>query len=291
MAAGSGLPSLEGYPFAVRCSRGSENRARAACDLAADAYAYLNALFGSVQPDIAVIVANEEDWPQSTNPYGMPFFRDGEEEIRPGILVMPADTGSFWLAMAADLAETAPQRYPLLLATYPDGRGGLDLQPFFDLITVHELGHAFEVLGDLQLPTHWLSEIFVNLALHTFVATRRPGQLPTLEVLSQIGSTSTALADRIRAGGFSTLDEAQEHYPGWTDEPMTTANYIWLQYRWQRLAAEIFNAEGESALVRCWERFCGRPLGPQADITAAALAPMLETDVSPTLAAAVRGWT
>jgi len=58
-----------------------------------------------------------------------------------------------------------------LLATYPDGAGGVNLQPFFDLITIHELGHAFEVLGDLRLPTFLLSEIFVNLAMHSFIAT------------------------------------------------------------------------------------------------------------------------
>ena len=44
--------------------------------------------------------------------------------------------------------------------------GGVDLQPYFDLITIVALGHAFDVLGDLRLPTFWLSEIFVNLAMH-----------------------------------------------------------------------------------------------------------------------------
>jgi hypothetical protein len=56
-----------------------------------------------------------------------------------------------------------------------------------DLITIHELGHAFEELGDLRLPTLWLSEIFVNLALHAFVATRLPAGLETLEVLPTVG--------------------------------------------------------------------------------------------------------
>jgi hypothetical protein len=76
--------------------------------------------------------------------------------------------------MAHDLRATSPRGYAKLLTTYPNRAGGLDLQPFFDLITIHELGHAFEVLGDLRFPTFWLSEIFVNLALHAFVATRLP---------------------------------------------------------------------------------------------------------------------
>jgi hypothetical protein len=113
------------------------------------------------------------DWP-GKGPYGLPFFRDDVGEIRPGIVVMPAGGGDFWIEIAQDLRDASPRGYAKLLATYADGRGGLDLQPFFDLIGVHELGHAFEVLGDLRLPTLWLSEIFVNLAMHAFVATQLP---------------------------------------------------------------------------------------------------------------------
>ena len=123
-----------------------------------------------VEPDIAVIVPDERDW-ESRQPYGLPFFNDDHGQIRPGVVVMPAGSGEFWWAMGQDLHEASPRSYRRLLSTYPDGGGGLDLQPFFDLVTIHELGHAFEVLGDLRLPTFWLGEIFANLALHAFVAT------------------------------------------------------------------------------------------------------------------------
>jgi hypothetical protein len=290
MAVGSDLPSLSGYPFEVRHSDGTLARAKAAADLAASAYGYLSQLFGDTRPDIAIVVADESDWPESNNPYGLPFFRDGETELRPGILVMPAAGGDFWVSMAKELREAAPDMYPRLLATYPDGEGGLDLQPFFDLITVHELGHAFEVLGDLRLPTHWLSEIFVNLALHTFVATKVPQSLKTLEVLSTVGAASERLATQMRVNGYTTLDQAQARYPGWTDEPMTTSNYIWFQYRWQRLAAEIFNADGETALTRFWDCFQGRGAPGPSDIRAAAIAPLLGDQVSATLGLAVSDW-
>ena len=126
-----------------------------------------------------------------------------------------------------------------MLATYPDGAGGLDLQPFFDLVTIHELGHAFEMLGDLRLPTFWLGEIFANLALHAFVATRQPESLNTLEVLPTVGSAESRLAARMRAEGYSTLEELEAHYTG-GDQPMSPLNYVWYQYRWQRLAARMF---------------------------------------------------
>jgi hypothetical protein len=137
--------------------------------------------------------------------------------------------------MVQDLRETASHDYPKLLETYPDGVGGVDLQPFFDLITVHELGHAFETLGDLRLPTSWLSDIFVNLAMHAFVVTHMAASLPTLEVLATVGAGSPRLAARMRAEGYSTLEELDAHYAG-GDQPMSPLNYVWFQCRWQRLA-------------------------------------------------------
>lgn len=288
-AAGSGLPHLTGYPFEVRYSDGSLVRARAAADVAAGAYVYFSRLFSGVEPDIALVVAGEADWPSENQPYGLPFFRDDSREIRPGILVMPAGGGHFWMEIAHDLRDSSPRGYAKLLTTYPDGAGGVDLQPFFDLITIHELGHAFEVLGDLRLPTFWLSEIFVNLALHAFVATQLPASLPTLEVLSIVGAGSRKLAARMRAEGYSTLDELQAHYTG-GDAPMSPLNYVWFQYRWQRLAAKMFNAEGEAGLVRFWECFHARDRLSSTETAAASLAPFLRTEVSQILGRAVQGW-
>ncbi len=289
MAVGSELPNLDGYPFEVRYSDGALIQTRAAADLAADAYGYFSRLFAPVEPDIAIVVADEGDWPDPGPPYGLPFFRDAVGEIRPGIVVMPAGGGHFWRGMAEDIREASPRGYAKLRATYPNGAGGVDLQPFFDLITVHELGHAFEGLGDLRLPTFWLSEIFVNLALHAFVETRLPAKLPTLEVLPTVGARSRRLAARMRSEGYSTLDELQAHYTG-GDEPMSPLNYVWFQHRWLRLAAKMFEVDGEDGLVRLWDCFHATNLVDAGAVTAASLAPLLSTQVSQTLGRAVRDW-
>jgi hypothetical protein len=288
MALGTGLAELNGYPFEVRYSRGSEVRARAAADIASDAYVYLSPLFSGFELDIAVIVADQADW-KSRQPYGLPFFNDDDDQIRPGILVMPAERGDFWVAMGEDLREASPHDYPKLLTTYPDGAGGLDLQPFFDLITIHELGHAFETLGNLELPAFWLSEIFANLALHTFVATKQPESLNTLEVLSTVGAQSSALDARMRAEGYTTLEDLETHYTG-GDNPMGPLNYVWYQYRWQRLAAAMFDADGEEGLVRFWDFFRTTKNPISGEVTAASLAPMLTTEVSKTLGRSVQDW-
>jgi hypothetical protein len=288
VAVGSELSQLGGYPFEVRYSNGSLVRARAAADVAAKAYGYFSRLFGAVEPDIALIVAGEADW-SGSGPYGLPFFRDDASEIRPGIVLMPAGGGDFWTGIGQDIRDASPRGYAKLLTAYPDGAGGLDLQPFFDLITIHELGHAFEVLGDLRLPTFWLSEIFVNLAMHAFVATQLPASLPTLEVLPTVGAGSRKLAARMRAEGYSTLEELQAHYTG-GDDSMDPLNYVWYQHRWLRLAAKMFEVDGEEGLVRFWDCFHSTDRVNAGKVTAASLAPLLTAEVSPTLGRVIRDW-
>jgi hypothetical protein len=269
VSVGSGLARLDGYPFEVRYSDGALRRAIVAADVAASAYAYFSRLFSAAEPDIALVVADEKDW-VSRQPYGLAFFSDDDGQIRPGVVVMPAGSGDFWHAMARNLGDASPRGYAKLLAAYPDGVGGLDLQPFFDLITIHELGHAFETCGDLRFPTFWLSEIFVNLAMHAFVATQLPASLPTLEVLPTVGAGSRKLAARMRADGYSTLEELQAHYTG-GDDPMSPLNYVWFQYRWQRLAAKMFDADGEDGLVRFWNCFHATDRLDPSQATAASL--------------------
>ena len=288
MVVGAGLARLGGYPFEVRHSGGALVRAQAAASIAVDAYVYFRQLFSGVEPDIALIVADEADW-ESRQPYGLPFFNDDDGQIRPGILVMPAGSGDFWVGIGEDLREASPRGFRRLLAVYPDGAGGLDLQPFFDLVTLHELGHAFEVLGDVRLPTFWLGEIFANLALHAFVATKRPGSSNTLEVLSTVGAQSRRLAARMRVEGYSTLEELETHYTG-GQHPMDPLNYVWYQYRWQRLAARVFEADGEDGLVRFWDCFHATDRLYSGNVTAASLAPLLSAEVSQTLGRAVQRW-
>ena len=124
---------------------------------------------------------------------------------------------------------------------------------------------------------------------HAFVATRQPESLDTLEVLSTVGAQSTRLGARMRAEGYSTLEELEAHYTG-GDNPMSPLNYVWYQYRWQRLAATMFDSDGEDGLVRFWDCFHAIDRLNSGEVTAASLAPLLSTEVSETLGRAVQDW-
>ena len=285
---GAGLIQLGGYPFEVRHSAGALVRAKAAAEISADAYVYFRQRFGGAEPDLALIVADREDW-QSRQPYGLPFFNDEDGQVRPGILVMPAGNSDFWVAIAEDLRRASPRGFRRVAATYPDGVGGVDLQPFFDLITLHELGHCFEVFGRLELPTFWLGEIFANLALQAYVASKRPASLETLEVLSKVGARSVRLTARMRADGYTTLEDFERHYTG-GDDPMDPLNYVWYQYRFQRIAAEMFEADGVDTLVRFWNCFRRAERAGECGVRAAGLVALLSSQVSETLGRAIERW-
>ena len=71
---------------------------------------------------------------------------------------------------------------------------------------------------------------------------------------------------------------------------MSPLNYVWFQYRWQRLAAAVFEADGEQSLARFWDCFHARDRVQPGDTTAASLAPLLTIEVSQTLGRAISDW-
>ena len=71
---------------------------------------------------------------------------------------------------------------------------------------------------------------------------------------------------------------------------MDPLNYVWYQYRWQRIAAKMFEADGEEGLVRFWDSFHATDRLYSGNVTAATLAPLLSAEVSQTLGRAVQRW-
>ncbi len=93
----------------------------------------------------------------------------------------------------------------------------------------------------------------------------------------------------MRTDGYSTLEELEAHYTG-GKAPMDPLNYVWYQYRWQRIAARVFEADGEASLVRFWQCFHAVDRLPSADASPVTLASLLSAEVSQTLGRALRRW-
>jgi len=103
------------------------------------------------------------------------------------------------------------------------------------------------------LPTLWLKELFANLALYTFVATKRPSELANLTAFPDALTGVGAFNVMIRLRGHTSLDDFDWHSPaGNAKAPMSNENAVWYQMRLLLLARDLFDHDGERALERLW---------------------------------------
>lgn len=254
------LVPILGFPFLVLSSRACEPRARLIATRSAAAYAFLAPLL-SFEPDVTLWVLTESDWPVSHPPYGMPYF-DGRS------LVVAGEPAAFWAAFVPLLLTVDP----VLVARAREVYGaGLDLSPFFELLAVHELGHAFHGRRRGPFPRHWLDELFANLCLHAFVATVEPAMLPVL-------TTFPLAVTAVDAARFElqSLEAFEDRYSN-----MDPVNYGWYQCQLHLAAGRVYEAGCTVALQRLGRRFVPSD---------AELALALKADVDPVLAQVLTEW-
>jgi hypothetical protein len=240
------LARLDGYPFDARYSDGAREQAVRLAGLTKDAYEYYAAVFPGARPALIATFLTPADWKRN---YGMPSYYPPDRRLR-----VATDDNALWQSFGKIARVASPfDAYPRLKKTYADEHGNLQLRRFLDLLTAHELAHAFEHQGGAVFLTHWLQELFANLALHAFIATKRPSELANLTTLPVAVGRIGAFNVMMRLRGYTSLDDFDRHYPaGNPKEPMSDQNYGWYQLRLMRTARDIFDEDGEAALKRLW---------------------------------------
>ena len=240
-------------------SAGLEKRAVAIGRIAADSYAYLADLL-AVRPEAQVLVLSEADWAsRSSVPlYGLP-------NADAGTLTVAGTEAPFW-SEAGSMVPDADR--PELEAVYGAPDGSVTFGPFFDLIAVHEVAHLF-VSGTVHFPRLWLEELFANLCLHAWIERRAPTSRAALLALPRLGARA-----RPEMFDYRTGDDFEREYLA-----MSGPNYAWFQFRLQMVAASVYEAAGEPAVVRLFNTF---------RLDKDALTTLLADAVDPTLAAFAR---
>jgi hypothetical protein len=240
----AGLESHPGWNYPVLASRGLEagTVSRLARRTAAAAR-YLSALF-DYRPRFALLVLGPQDW-ESRSPdlvYGMPGYERGN-------LLVAGTSNRFWEESLDLITAGAPGHLPGLSAVYGAAGGAIDLTPFFDLLPVHELAHAFVNDGPLRLPRRWLDEFACNLLMHGYVAAEEPGRLPVL-----ITFPAAVAAVEPPGTGYRSLADFDTHYAG----NMAPWNYGWYQCRLSVAAARVHDSAGAGAARRLSDAFLSR---------------------------------
>ena len=228
----AGLELVRTEPFPVLASAGLEGRAAGLADRCGRARAFLGSAL-AIEPDVALLVLSKGDWEcRAGGPYGMPQYAAGN-------IAAAGEQADLWNELSALLEHAPPELRQLAAEVYAGADGGIDLAPFFDLLVVHELGHAFPAHTHSRFPRHWLEELFANLCLHAYVASVEPRELVVLEtfprVLANVG------ADHFRHRSLEAFEALYSDLG---------RDYAWFQSQLHVAAKRVHEAEGLAVVKR-----------------------------------------
>ncbi len=265
----SKLPQPE---FEAYCSKNFEQQAAGTAQRIAKALKYHEQLLG-FKPTVVLLILSAADWSMYTSfpVYGMPHYNDKKT------LIVAIEDNPFWQSFIPPLAQLPKTLAEQIQSTYKDKEGKLTMQPFFDLLAIHELGHAFHEQGGLTMQRNWMGELFANIFLHTYVAEQEPASLPALTVFPNM-----VVAAGAKEYTYTRLQDIEERYNEIGQQH--PKNYGWFQCRWHAGSAALYDAEGKQLCLSLW-----RALQKQKEkLSDADLIPYLEKSVSKSLADFIR---
>ncbi|MGK2864081.1 MAG: hypothetical protein ACSLE0_19270 [Chitinophagaceae bacterium] len=237
------LHQLKDHGFRVYYSPGHQQRAEIIAKRIERAISYHKQLLG-FKPIVTLVILNEKDWnfyTSKTLVYGMPHYNEKNKR-----LIVAAEDNAFWKSFLPSPDQLPESLRQPIQTTYISNDGFLTMQPFFDLLAIHELGHAFHMQGGLTMQRNWLGELFANILLHTYIARQEPELLPALTIFPRM----------VVAGGtggfkYTSLQDIHERYDEITRQYPN--NYGWYQCRWHAAAAVIYDAGGKNVLRKLWD--------------------------------------
>ncbi|QZE15107.1 hypothetical protein K4L44_04565 [Halosquirtibacter laminarini] len=184
----------------------------------------------NIQPvtqSISVLVLNKDDWKKETQTlYGMPYAIPSKNKV-----VMTLDNNDFWKSTIPNQSKLTPEQNNELHLIYDNANKEVDMSKFFSLLVVHELGHVLSAADHVQITPNSFNELFANLFLHCYVATKEPKLLETLEYAPSLNET--LLYD---ANAYTTLKELDANYSS-----IAGVNYAWYQNKLHVISKKFYN--------------------------------------------------
>jgi hypothetical protein len=192
-------------------------------------------------PEVTILVLSKDDWSHYTSfpMYGMPHYTSSKT------LVVASSNNDFWNSFIPDMNVLPPSLADQVRNAYGQSDGSITMERFFDLLALHELGHAFHIQGGLKMQRKWMGELFCNIFLHTYIAEKAPDLLPALTVFPQmVVSTGTD------GFTFTTLQQFEDNYVALGQK--YPKNYGWYQCRLHVSAQKIYDAGGKEVILKLW---------------------------------------
>ena len=234
-----GLNHLEGNKIKTYYSSGSKAQAEIMAKRCHNVISFYRSLI-SFEPTVTLLVLSPADWSKYTSfpVYGMPHYNDAKT------LIVASNDNDFWKSFIPPINQLPKELAQQISKTYSDKDNSLSMRGFFDLLAIHELGHAFHEQGGLTMQRKWMGELFANILLHTYIAEKEPGLIPALTVFPQMVVSSTNKSDL----KFTTLNELESNYNLLGQQYPN--NYGWYQCRWHKAAGKIYDDGGTEAFKK-----------------------------------------
>ena len=236
------LNHLKGHHLETYYSEGAQTEAEHMAALCDSVISFYSATI-NFTPKVTLLVLSPTDWNTYTHfpVYGMPHYPNAET------LVVASEDNDFWKSMLPPLDQLTEDLAQNVSNTYVDNEGNLTMRGFFDLLAIHELGHAYHEQGKLTMQRKWIGELFSNMFLHNYIAEKKPELLPALTIFPQMVVNSTNKADL----KYTTLSEFEEHYGLIASQ--SPQNYGWYQCRLHTAAGDIYDGVGVTAFQNLWD--------------------------------------
>lgn len=240
----SDLTALSGYKTKVYFSTGNDVRAKIVTERMGRVLEYYYALI-AYELEVTLLILNPVDWPKHTTfpVYGMPHYDD-----KRNLLIIASENNEFWKSFIPPIEQLPKELADKISSTYVDENGTLTMQPFFDLLAIHEIGHAYHFQAGLNVQRMWMGELFCNIMLHTYIVENETEQLPALTVFPQM-----VIASGKEEYKFTSLTDIEERYEEIGQK--YPKNYGWYQCRWHSAAGDLYDAGGADTFVKLWNAF------------------------------------
>ena len=274
-----GLPKLEeldGYSQTLLYSHGQKERAKSIAVFMENAVTYFESEIGFVPKTQFYILAPKHWKSFAAKPvmevYGFPHNLDATR------LVIAAEDNDFWRSYLPPIQQLPPSAALMITKAYGQEDGSHSMMAFFDLLALHELAHSYASQAGLQMHRNWLSELFANIMLHTFIAEKQKERLPALE----------AFPNLVVGGGtaeykHTSLEDFEKLY---STMGMGPKNYGWYQCKLHTAAKEIYNAGGKDTFNKLWKALKIH----QEKMSDEELVKMLAKEVHPSVALVFSDW-
>ncbi|HEX2140689.1 MAG TPA: hypothetical protein VHK28_00240 [Candidatus Limnocylindria bacterium] len=227
------ITELPGFPFPVVTTHGLEEKASRIAERTRDARAWMSDILG-MEPRLRVEVLGPGDFAERAElpALGLPHMNEEGTMFLAGY-----DTSTFDSSVAQTLKYLSPADRAGFALVYGEPPS---VQPFVDLLSLHELAHAYHMQRGWSFQELWMGELFCNLALQGYVANHEPAVRAALETLP-------ASAHHIppEAQGVTSIGAMN------AEDPLT---YVWYEFRLQVAAIRLWDAGGPELLREFYEQ-------------------------------------